>query len=148
MFGSCVCQPLVVQEPRLLRGELVNPVTHFQLKISDFGLLKLLRTKQRSHFRMMRGTRGYLAPEWLTSSAISEKTDVYSFGMVLLEIVSGRKTVHSKLEAVAMMMRIVMLTTRHHFHRGQNVFISPCLHWRCMNKGGTWNWWMRGGKGG
>ena len=64
---------------------------HFQAKISDFGLSKLLSPEQSSLFTTMRGTRGYLAPEWLTSSAISDKTDVYSFGMVLLELVSGRK---------------------------------------------------------
>ncbi|KAE8684491.1 G-type lectin S-receptor-like serine/threonine-protein kinase [Hibiscus syriacus] len=64
---------------------------HFQVKISDFGLSKLLTPEQSSLFTTMRGTRGYLAPEWLTNSAISEKTDVYSFGMVLLELVSGRK---------------------------------------------------------
>ncbi|OVA10413.1 Protein kinase domain [Macleaya cordata] len=64
---------------------------HFQVKISDFGLSKLLSPEQSSHFTTMRGTRGYLAPEWLTSSAISDKTDVYSYGMVLLEIVSSRK---------------------------------------------------------
>ncbi|XWS25182.1 hypothetical protein CRYUN_Cryun27aG0047900 [Craigia yunnanensis] len=64
---------------------------HFQAKISDFGLSKLLSPEQSSLFTTMRGTRGYLAPEWLTNSAISEKTDVYSFGMVLLELVSGRK---------------------------------------------------------
>ncbi|KAL7263281.1 hypothetical protein ACSBR1_001453 [Camellia fascicularis] len=63
----------------------------FQAKISDFGLSKLLGPEQSGLFTTMRGTRGYLAPEWLTSSAISDKTDVYSFGMVLLEIVSGRK---------------------------------------------------------
>ncbi|XP_056693918.1 G-type lectin S-receptor-like serine/threonine-protein kinase At5g35370 isoform X5 [Spinacia oleracea] len=64
---------------------------HFQPKVSDFGLSKLLNPEQSSHFTTMRGTRGYLAPEWLTSSGISEKTDVYSYGMVLLELVSGRK---------------------------------------------------------
>ncbi|XP_057975208.1 G-type lectin S-receptor-like serine/threonine-protein kinase At5g35370 [Malania oleifera] len=64
---------------------------HLQAKISDFGLSKLLSPEQSSLFTTMRGTRGYLAPEWLTSCAISEKTDVYSFGMVLLEILSGRK---------------------------------------------------------
>lgn len=63
----------------------------FQAKISDFGLSKLLSPQQSGLFTTMRGTRGYLAPEWLTNSAISEKTDVYSFGMVLLELVSGRK---------------------------------------------------------
>ncbi|XP_050364937.1 G-type lectin S-receptor-like serine/threonine-protein kinase At5g35370 [Argentina anserina] len=64
---------------------------HFQAKLSDFGLSKLLSPEQSSLFTTMRGTRGYLGPEWLTNSAISEKTDVYSFGMVLLELVSGRK---------------------------------------------------------
>jgi serine/threonine protein kinase len=64
---------------------------HLQAKISDFGLSKLLSPEQSGLFTTMRGTRGYLAPEWLTTSTISEKTDVYSFGMVLLELVSGRK---------------------------------------------------------
>ncbi|ERM95261.1 hypothetical protein AMTR_s00008p00036610 [Amborella trichopoda] len=62
-----------------------------EVKLSDFGLSKLLTREQSEMFTTMRGTRGYLAPEWLTTAAISEKTDVYSFGMVLLEIVRGRK---------------------------------------------------------
>lgn len=64
---------------------------NMQVKISDFGLSKLLTPEQSGLFTTMRGTRGYLAPEWLTSSTISDKTDVYSYGMVLLEIVRGRK---------------------------------------------------------
>ncbi|CAA7041723.1 unnamed protein product [Microthlaspi erraticum] len=64
---------------------------HFQPKISDFGLSKLLSQEESSLFTTMRGTRGYLAPEWITNAAISEKADVYSYGMVLLELVSGRK---------------------------------------------------------
>ena len=39
----------------------------------------------------MRGTPGYLAPEWLTEGAITEKCDVYSYGIMLLEIVSGSR---------------------------------------------------------
>ncbi|KAJ0634431.1 putative protein kinase RLK-Pelle-SD-2b family [Helianthus annuus] len=62
-----------------------------QVKISDFGLSKLLSPEQSGLFTTMRGTRGYLAPEWLTNEAISDKTDVYSYGMVLLELIQGRK---------------------------------------------------------
>lgn len=61
------------------------------VKISDFGLAKLISPEQSGFFTTMRGTRGYLAPEWLTNSAISDRTDVYSYGMVLLELIRGRK---------------------------------------------------------
>ncbi|KAG6706503.1 hypothetical protein I3842_07G224900 [Carya illinoinensis] len=60
-------------------------------KVSDFGLAKLMNREQSHVFTTLRGTRGYLAPEWITNYAISEKSDVYSYGMVLLEIIGGRK---------------------------------------------------------
>jgi serine/threonine protein kinase len=62
-----------------------------QVKIADFGLAKFLTPEQSGLFTTMRGTRGYLAPEWLSNTAITDRTDVYSFGMVLLELVRGRK---------------------------------------------------------
>ncbi|XP_004501336.1 G-type lectin S-receptor-like serine/threonine-protein kinase SD2-5 [Cicer arietinum] len=64
---------------------------HFMAKVSDFGLAKLMNREQSHVFTTLRGTRGYLAPEWITNYAISEKSDVYSYGMVLLEIIGGRK---------------------------------------------------------
>lgn len=64
---------------------------HFEAKVSDFGLAKLMKREQSHVFTTLRGTRGYLAPEWITNYAISEKSDVYSYGMVLLEIIGGRK---------------------------------------------------------
>ncbi|CAN6204649.1 unnamed protein product [Urochloa humidicola] len=62
-----------------------------QVKIADFGLAKLMSPEQSALFTTMRGTRGYLAPEWLSSAAISDRADVYSFGMVMLELIHGRK---------------------------------------------------------
>ncbi|KAI3805620.1 hypothetical protein L1987_28164 [Smallanthus sonchifolius] len=41
----------------------------------------------------MRGTRGYIAPEWLLGIGISEKSDVFSYGIVLLELIGGRRSV-------------------------------------------------------
>ncbi|GJY17103.1 G-type lectin S-receptor-like serine/threonine-protein kinase LECRK1 [Tanacetum coccineum] len=55
-------------------------------KISDFGLSKLLRPNHSGTLTDVRGTRGYLAPEWHKNILISTKVDIYSFGVVLLEI--------------------------------------------------------------
>ncbi|KAJ9537050.1 hypothetical protein OSB04_029783 [Centaurea solstitialis] len=55
-------------------------------KISDFGLSKLLRPNQSGTLTGVRGTRGYMAPEWHKNTLISTKVDIYSFGVVLLEI--------------------------------------------------------------
>nr|CAD1823505.1 unnamed protein product [Ananas comosus var. bracteatus] len=65
-------------------------------KISDFGLAKLC-TSQQSIISLIgtRGTIGYIAPEVFSRSfgAVSSKSDVYSYGMMVLEIVGGRKNV-------------------------------------------------------
>ncbi|XP_077222719.1 G-type lectin S-receptor-like serine/threonine-protein kinase LECRK2 isoform X2 [Tasmannia lanceolata] len=60
-------------------------------KISDFGLAKLLMSDQTRTFTGVRGTRGYLAPEWNKNTPISVKADVYSYGIVLLELVCCRR---------------------------------------------------------
>ncbi|KAL5555690.1 hypothetical protein UlMin_037926 [Ulmus minor] len=62
-------------------------------KISDFGLAKLLKPDQTRTFTGIRGTRGYVAPEWHRRLPITVKADVYSFGIVLLEIICCRKNV-------------------------------------------------------
>jgi len=41
----------------------------------------------------MRGTWGYVAPEWISGLPITTKADVYSFGMTLLELIGGRRNV-------------------------------------------------------
>ncbi|KAI8551243.1 hypothetical protein RHMOL_Rhmol06G0169800 [Rhododendron molle] len=63
---------------------------NFKAKVSDFGLAKLIDKDQSRVIATLRGTPGYMAPEWL-SSIITEKVDVYSFGVVVLEILCGRK---------------------------------------------------------
>lgn len=65
---------------------------NFTPKLSDFGMAKLMDRQHTSIFTQLRGTRGYVAPEWITTLAISDKSDVYSYGMLLLEIIAGRKS--------------------------------------------------------
>ncbi|MCD7447137.1 hypothetical protein HAX54_023882 [Datura stramonium] len=60
-------------------------------RISDFGLSKLLMINQSRTDTNIRGTRGYVAPEWFRNSQVTVKVDVYSFGILLLEIITCRK---------------------------------------------------------
>ncbi|KAL6909368.1 hypothetical protein ACP4OV_001649 [Aristida adscensionis] len=60
-------------------------------KIADFGMAKLLGRDFSQVLTTMRGTIGYLAPEWINGVAVTPKVDVYAYGMVLLEIISGRR---------------------------------------------------------
>ncbi|XP_058006387.1 G-type lectin S-receptor-like serine/threonine-protein kinase LECRK1 isoform X1 [Hevea brasiliensis] len=69
-------------------------------KISDFGLAKLLKPEQTKTFTGIRGTRGYVAPEWHRKLPVTVKADVYSFGIVLLEITCCRRNVDQNLPEI------------------------------------------------
>ncbi|KAM3758156.1 hypothetical protein ACB098_01G021500 [Castanea mollissima] len=73
---------------------------NYQPKVADFGLSKLQNrgVLTNSSFSKIRGTRGYMAPDWVFNLPITSKVDVYSYGIVVLEIVTGRdpsKSVHA-----------------------------------------------------
>ncbi|CAL9041446.1 unnamed protein product [Musa banksii] len=66
---------------------------HMNPKISDFGLSKLLVDQDRSEESASRivGTNGYIAPEYALLRHVSDKSDVYSYGVLVLEIITGRR---------------------------------------------------------
>ncbi|CAN6486786.1 unnamed protein product [Victoria cruziana] len=66
----------------------------FQPKVADFGLSKLFARggNNISEFSKVRGTRGYMAPEWILNLPITSKVDVYSYGILVLELVTGRSS--------------------------------------------------------
>ncbi|XP_017244903.1 G-type lectin S-receptor-like serine/threonine-protein kinase At2g19130 [Daucus carota subsp. sativus] len=63
----------------------------YNARIADFGLAKLLGREFSRVLTTIRGTRGYLAPEWISGEAITVKADVFSYGKLLFEIISGRR---------------------------------------------------------
>ncbi|XP_062223888.1 putative receptor protein kinase ZmPK1 isoform X2 [Phragmites australis] len=65
---------------------------NFEPKITDFGLAKLLnRRGSNQNVSHVRGTLGYIAPEWVSGLPITAKVDVYSYGVVILELLSGTR---------------------------------------------------------
>ncbi|XVF44506.1 hypothetical protein PTKIN_Ptkin02bG0128700 [Pterospermum kingtungense] len=81
---DCIIHCDIKPENILLDAELCP-------KVADFGLAKLVGRDFSRVLTTMRGTRGYLAPEWISGVPITAKADVYSYGMMLFELVSGRR---------------------------------------------------------
>ncbi|KAM1032194.1 hypothetical protein ACFX13_036660 [Malus domestica] len=66
-------------------------------KISDFGLAKLIPPNMTHVSTRVAGTIGYLAPEYAIRGQLTRKADIYSFGVLLMEIVSGRCNTNTRL---------------------------------------------------
>lgn len=65
----------------------------FNAKVSDFGLAKLLGAGKSHVTTRVMGTFGYVAPEYANTGLLNERSDIYSFGVVLLEAITGRDPV-------------------------------------------------------
>ncbi|XP_064977317.1 putative receptor protein kinase ZmPK1 [Musa acuminata AAA Group] len=111
-------------------------------KIADFGLAKLLnRGGECSNPSRIRGTRGYIAPEWASSLPINGKVDVYSYGVVLLELVKG-ETVSNWVadgveEEVSLVLRRTIMTLKAELESGEEAWIGEFVDHRLE---GEVNW--------
>lgn len=74
-----------------IKPENVLVDADFSPKVADFGLAKLMDRNFSRALTTMTGTIGYLAPEWIAGLPITSKADVYSYGMMLFEIISGKR---------------------------------------------------------
>ncbi|RZR75617.1 hypothetical protein BHM03_00000030 [Ensete ventricosum] len=63
----------------------------FEAVVGDFGLAKLMDYKDTHVTTAVRGTIGHIAPEYLSTGKSSEKTDVFGFGIMLLELITGQR---------------------------------------------------------
>ncbi|XP_035543728.1 probable LRR receptor-like serine/threonine-protein kinase At1g56140 isoform X3 [Juglans regia] len=85
-------------------------------KISDFGLAKLYDDKKSHISTRVAGTIGYLAPEYAMRGHLTEKVDVFSFGVVALEIISGRPNSDKSLDEE----RFYLLEWAWHLHENKS----------------------------
>ncbi|CAN8292215.1 unnamed protein product [Cochlearia groenlandica] len=93
-YLHCTANPPVIY--RDLKSANILLDKEFHPKLSDFGLAKLGPVGDRTHVstRVM-GTYGYCAPEYAMSGKLTVKSDIYCFGVVLLELITGRKAIDS-----------------------------------------------------
>ncbi|XP_010246459.1 PREDICTED: probable LRR receptor-like serine/threonine-protein kinase At5g45780 isoform X2 [Nelumbo nucifera] len=83
------CNPKIIHRDVKAANILLDE--NFEAVVGDFGLAKLLDLRDSHVTTAVRGTVGHIAPEYLSTGQSSEKTDVFGFGILLLELLTGQK---------------------------------------------------------
>ncbi|GLJ21235.1 hypothetical protein SUGI_0389360 [Cryptomeria japonica] len=112
-----------IKANNILLDDKLNP------KIADFGLAKLFSDDETHIQTSVAGTYGYMAPEYAMRGRLSVKADVYSFGVLLLEIVSGKK--NTDIHVSQGMETLIEWTWR--LYRGGNTLemVDPTISEEC-----------------
>ncbi|RRT73462.1 hypothetical protein B296_00005161, partial [Ensete ventricosum] len=82
------CDPKIIHRDVKAANILLDD--YWEAVVGDFGLAKLLDQRDSHVTTAVRGTVGHIAPEYLSTGQSSEKTDVFGFGILLLELITGR----------------------------------------------------------
>ncbi|KAJ0840399.1 putative protein kinase RLK-Pelle-RLCK-VI family [Helianthus annuus] len=99
LYLHCKCQRRIIH--RDITASNILLMEDYQPQISDFGLAKWLPDKWLHHIvSPIEGTFGYMAPEYFMHGIVHEKIDVFSFGVLLLELLTGRRAVDSSRQSL------------------------------------------------
>ncbi|KAK3416906.1 hypothetical protein EUGRSUZ_H02647 [Eucalyptus grandis] len=98
---------------RDLKPENILLGDDMRAKVADFGLVKHVPDGKHSVETQLAGTFGYLAPEYVATGKVTTKVDVYAFGVVLMEIITGRKALDNtvsveRVQLVAWFRRVLI----------------------------------------
>ncbi|KAK7246778.1 hypothetical protein RIF29_41648 [Crotalaria pallida] len=83
------CDPKIIHRDVKAANILLDEA--FEAVVGDFGLAKLMAYKDTHVTTAIRGTIGHIAPEYLSCGKSSEKTDVFGYGVMLLELITGQR---------------------------------------------------------